>query len=107
VRLRERLERSATVLFASTATVMAIVCGAIIVSGWFAGVIEDRAERVFWAGAILALLGVLTLGLAAMPGGESDERTIRRVRTLTRVGLGAFLVAPCLCLGALVANFYG
>ncbi len=105
--LRTRLERTATTLFATTAIVMAIICGAIIVSGWFAGVIEDHAERVFWAGAILALLGVLTLGAAAIPGGDNDQREIRRMRWLTRVGLVAFLVAPLLCLSALVADFYG
>ena len=104
--MRERLERSATLLFATCAIVMAIVCGAIIVSGWFAGVIEDHAERVFWAGAILALLGVLTLGAAALPGGDNDQVEIRRMRWLTRVGLVAFLIAPCLCIGAMVADFY-
>lgn len=105
--MRERLERSAVLLFASTAMVMAVVCGAIIVSGWFAGVIEDHAERVFWAGAILALLGVLTLGAAALPGGENDRVEVTRLRWLTRIGLIAFLLAPCLCIGALVADFYG
>ena len=105
--MRDRLERSATLLFATAAIVMAIVCGAIIISGWFAGVIEDHAERVFWAGAILALLGVLTLGAAALPGGDNDQQEIRRMRWLTRIGLVAFLIAPCLCIGAMVADFYG
>ena len=105
--MRTRLERTAGLLFATTAIVMATICGAIIISGWFAGVIEDRAERVFWAGAILALLGVLTLGVAAFPGGDNDAAVIRRVRALSRIGLAMFLVAPCLCLGALVADFYG
>ena len=105
--MRTRLERSAITLFATTATVMAIICGAVIVSGWFAGVIDDRAERVFWLGAILALLGVLTLGVASVPGGPDDRRVITRTRWLIRIGLVMFLVAPCLCLGALVADFYG
>lgn len=105
--MRARLERNAAVLFVGAAMVMAVICGSIIISGWFAGVIEDRAERVFWAGAILALLGVLTLGGAAFPGGDNDAGVIRRVRALSRIGLVMFLIAPCLCLGALVADFYG
>ena len=104
--MRERLERSATLLFSSTAAVMAIICGAIIVSGWFAGVMDDRVENVFWAGSILALLGVLTLGVAAIPGGDDDARASRRIRALTRIGLITFLLAPCLCLGALIADYY-
>ena len=104
---RDRLERNAAALFIGTALTMAIVCGAIIVAGWFAGVIEDHAERVFWAGAILALLAVFVLGAAAFPGGENDERVARRITVLTRVGLVMFISAPTLCIGALIADFYG
>jgi MFS family permease len=104
---RSAVERQAGVAFAVAALVLAIVCGAIIVSGWFAGVIEDRYERVFWAGAILALLSVLVLGLSVWPGGDDDRRATRRTRALLRVGLVMFLVSPLLCLGALIADFYG
>lgn len=86
---------------------MAVICGAFIVSGWFAGVLEDHAERFFWAGGILALLGVLVLSAAALPGGDDDRRTVRRVTVLSRVGLVLFAVAPVLCIGAMVADFYG
>jgi len=103
---RARLERNAVVLFAVAALVMAIVCGAIIVAGWFAGVIEDHAERWFWAGAILNFIMVAVFAAAAFPGGDDDVRVIRRVRLLTRVGLVLFIVAPAICIGALVADFY-
>ena len=85
---------------------MAVLCSAIIISGWFAGVIDDRPERVFWAGAILELLMVFVFGAAAFPGGDDDARAIHRVRLLIRLGLAMFAVAPVLCLGALVVNFY-
>ena len=104
--IRDRLERSAALLFATCAIVMAVIIGAIIVSGWFAGVMDDRFENTFWAGATLGFLAVLTLGAAAIPGGDNDQFEIRRMRWLTRVGLVAFLIAPCLCLGAMVADFY-
>ena len=103
---RARLERNAVVLFAVAALVMAIVCGAIIVAGWFAGVIEDHAERWFWAGAILNFIMVGVFAAAVFPGGDDDARAIRRVRLLTRVGLVLFIVAPAMCIGALVADFY-
>lgn len=105
-RERERAERSAHVVFAVATLAMAIVCGAVIVSGWFAGVIQDRYERIFWAGALLAGLMVAVLSAAVWPGGPDDARVARRVRVLTRVGLALLVLAPALCTGALVADFF-
>ena len=70
---REHLERQAVALFTVAALVEAIVCGSVIVSGWFAGVMEDHAERVFWAGAILGAVGIRMLGAAA--AAESQHAT--------------------------------
>ena len=106
-RRRAHLEWSATTLLVGFAVVMAFVCGSIIVSGWFAGVIEDRAERVFWTGAVLAGVAFVAFAGAAFPGGPDDARVIRRVTLLTRVGLVLFVVSPALCIGALVADFFG
>lgn len=86
---------------------LSIVCGAVIVSGWFAGVITDRYERVFWAGAVLGGLAVPVLAAAAWPGGADDGRAIRRISWLVRVGLVILVLAPALCIGALIADFYG
>lgn len=104
---RRDLERTAALVLATFATVMALVCSAIIVSGWFAGVLEDHAERFFWAGAVLSFVNVGVLAAAVFPGGEDDARAVRRVRALTRVGLVLFVGAPALCIGALIADFYG
>lgn len=103
---RARLEHNATVLFAVAALVMAIVCGAIIVAGWFAGVLEDHAERWFWAGAILNFVMVAVFAAAVFPGGEDDARVMRRVRLLTRIGLVLFILAPAMCIGSLAADFF-
>ncbi len=103
---RTQLERTALALFVGAALAMAIVCGAIIVSGWFAGVMEDRFERVFWAGAMLAGLMVTVFAAAVFPGGTDDARVILRVTNLTRIGLILFVVSPALCIGALVADFF-
>jgi len=103
---RQHLERQAATLFVGAALSMAIVCGAIIVSGWFAGVIEDQYERIFWAGAMLAGLMVAVFAAAAFPGGRDDDRVVRRVRLLLRVGLVLVVVAPTLCIVALVCDFF-
>lgn len=103
---RGSIEHTAALVFVGTAVIMAVICGAVIVSGWFAGVIEDHAERVFWAGAVLGGLAVGVLAAAAFPGGDDDRRTIRRIRWLLRIGLVMFVIAPALCVGALVANFF-
>ncbi|MCU1411814.1 MAG: hypothetical protein JWR04_2521 [Rhodoglobus sp.] len=104
---RRDLERTASVVLATFATVMALVCSAVIVCGWFAGVMEDHAERFFWAGAVLSFVNIGVLAAAVFPGGEDDVRTINRVRALTRIGLILFVGAPALCIGALIADFYG
>lgn len=107
VERRAHVERTAVQLLVGYSVVMALVCGAIIISGWFAGVMEDHAERVFWSGAILSFLTVVVFAAAAFPGGADDARVIRRVTWLTRLGLVLFIVAPALCIGALIADFYG
>jgi len=103
---RTHLERTAAILFVGAALVMAVICGAVIVTGWFAGVIWDPAERVFWAGAILEFVMVAVFAAAAAPGGADDARAVRRITVLLRIGLTLFVLAPALCLGALVADFY-
>ena len=104
---RALLERNAAVLFVGAALVEAVVCGAIIISGWFAGVMEDHAERVFWAGAMLSFVMVAVFAAAAFPGGSNDARTIPRVTWFTRLGLVLIVLAPALCIGAMIADFYG
>jgi hypothetical protein len=103
---RASVERAALGVFAVAVIAMATVCAAIIVSGWFAGVIQDVYERFFWAGAVLAGLMIVVLAGAVWPGGADDRRVIRRVVTLTRVGLMLLVVAPALCIGALIADFF-
>lgn len=105
--MRRHAERSAAHAFVGCALVMAVICGAVIVAGWFAGVIQDSAERFFWAGAILGFVSIVVLGIAALPGGDDDARTTRRVRWLLRVGIVLFLFAPTLCIGALIVDYYG
>lgn len=104
---RGRLERTAAILFVGAALVMAVIVGSVIVAGYFAGVIEDHAERVFWAGAVLNFIMIAVLAAANLPGGADDRRTVRRITWLLRIGLVLFIVAPSLCVGALIADFYG
>jgi len=103
---REQVERTALGVFAIAALAMAVVCAGIIVSGWFAGVIQDVYERFFWTGAALAGLMIVVLTAAVWPGGADDRRVVRRVVLLTRVGLVLFVASPTLCIGALVADFF-
>jgi hypothetical protein len=105
--MRESLERRAAVLFAGYLIAFAIVCGAIIVSGWFAGVLDDPPERVFWLGAVLAFVTVAVLASAAFPGWADDRREIARVRWTLRVGVVLGVLSPALCVAALIADFYG
>jgi MFS family permease len=103
---RAELERHAAVLFAASALVMAVVCGSVIVSGWFAGVLVDRWERLFWVGALLGGLMVAVFAAAAMPGGADARRSVLRITWLLRAGLLLVVLAPALCVVALVGDFY-
>jgi MFS family permease len=105
-RRRAELERHAAVLFGVAALAMAIVCGAVIASGWFAGVIEDHWERLFWVGAVLAGVMVAVFAMAALPGGPDARRACVRITALLRVGLALFVLAPALCILALVGDFF-
>lgn len=103
---RARLERNAILLLGIGALTMAVICGAVIVSGWFAGVIDDRSERWFWAGAVLEFVMVGVFAAAAFPGGRDDRAAIARMTWLIRVGLVLLIAAPAICIGALVVDFY-
>lgn len=100
VRAARHAQVIAAIMFCACALTMAVICSGIIVSGWFAGVIQDRYERFFWVGAVSGLVGVLVLGAAAVAGGRSTT-------LLTRIGFALFALAPLLCVGALIADFYG
>ncbi|GAB3605680.1 hypothetical protein GCM10027413_10890 [Conyzicola nivalis] len=105
-RRRSELERHAAVLFCAAALTMAIICGSVIVSGWFAGVLVDRWERVFWAGSLLGGVMVSVFAAAALPSGSDARRAAVRITSLLRVGLLLFVVAPAVCIVALVGDFY-
>lgn len=103
---REHQDRHALAVLAIATVSMAVVCAGVIVSGWFAGVIQDAYERIFWAGALAAGAMIVVLAAAAWPGGDDDRRVLGRSRVLTRIGLVLFVVSPALCIGALVADFF-
>ena len=103
---RSRLERTAATLFVGASLTVAIIYGAIIVAKWFAGVLDDPPERVFWLGAVLSFVMVGVFAAANFPGGDDDLRAVRRIRRLLRVGLVLFVLAPTLCIGALIVDFY-
>lgn len=105
--MRESLQRRATIVFVGYLLAMATVCGGIIVSGWFAGVLDDPPERVFWAGAVLAFITVAVLAAAAFPGWQDDRRELPRIRWTLRIGLVLGVLSPLLCIVALIWDFYG
>lgn len=106
-RRASELELRAVLLLVAASLAMAIVCGAVIASHWFAGVLDDRWERVFWAGALVAGLMVVVFAAAAAPAGANPRRSCVRITWLIRIGLLLFVLAPALCIIGLVGDFYG
>ena len=98
--------RSATSLFAATSLVAAITVGAMLVGDWGAGVLDNRVEWVFWAGAILGAVGIGLLGIAALPPGRDLSTALSRTTVLVRAGLLLFLVAPALCVVAVFTDYW-
>ena len=95
---REELGLRATLLFAATGIMVAVTVAGIRVAGYRPGVLDNRVEWVFWAGAILGAAGVGMLGLAAIPGRASGR--------LIGAGVLLFLVAPVLCVVAVFADYW-
>jgi hypothetical protein len=106
VNRRDALAGRATLLFVGYFLTFAVICGAIIVRGWFAGVLDDPPERVFWLGAALAGVTLAVFAAAAFPGGPDDRREIARVTWTLRVGMLLAVLSPALCIGALIVDFY-
>jgi hypothetical protein len=105
-RRASELELRAVLLFAASSVAMAIVCGAVIVSHWFAGVMVDNWERVFWAGTLTAGLMIVAFAAAAVPAGADPRRSCARIRWLLRIGLLLFVVSSALCVFGLVGDFF-
>ena len=105
-RRASELELRAVLLFAVASLTMAIVCGAVIVSHWFAGVMVDSWERVFWAGTLVAGLMIVVFAAAAVPAGADARRSCVRISWLLRIGLLLFVVSAALCVLGLVGDFF-
>lgn len=103
---RAELERHAATLFVGAVLCVAVVCGAVIVSGWFAGVLVDSWERLFWAGFVSSIVMVAVFAAAAAPGGRDARRACLRITWLVRVGLVLFVLSPAMCILSLVGDFY-
>jgi hypothetical protein len=88
----------ATVLFAATGLMIAITVAGLRVAGWRPGSLDNRVERVFWAGAILGAVGAGLFGVAALPGRNSAQEI--------RIGMGLFLLAPVLCVIAVFGDYW-
>jgi len=98
-------ERTATSLFGSTSIVLAIIVGAMLVSGWRAGSLDNRIEWLFWAGAILAAAGTACLGLASMPSTGAASEARGRTGPV-RAGLMLFMTGPVLCVVAVFTDYW-
>jgi drug/metabolite transporter (DMT)-like permease len=94
----EELGLRASLLFAATGIMVAVTVAGLRIAGYRPGVLDDRVEWVFWAGAILGAAGVGMLGLAAIPG-RASARSIA-------TGILLFLVAPVLCAVAVFTDYW-
>ena len=96
-----RAERKAVALFIGCAIVAGVVVAGITISGWGGGILDNRVEPLFWAGAILGGLALALLGFATLP-----RRSARLITALTRAGVLLFLVAPTLCILAIFWDYW-
>ncbi len=103
---RRHEERRATALFLGTSVVTAVTVGAMRISGWSGGVLDNRIEPLFWAGAVLAGAGIIAFAIAAAPMRADDSRANARLRRLVRAGLALFVVGPILCVTAVFGDYW-
>jgi hypothetical protein len=76
---------------------VAITLAGIRIAGYRPGVLDDRVEWVFWAGAILGAAGVAVFGIAAV----RDDAA-----RLLPAGMTLFLAGPVLCTFAVFADYW-
>ncbi len=103
---RRHRERQATTLFIGTSLVVAVTVGAMRVSGWSGGVLDNRIEPVFWAGAVLAGAGVILFAVASMPSEGDEAAAIVRIGRLLRTGLILFVSGPVLCVTGVFIDYW-
>jgi hypothetical protein len=96
-----RAERKAVALFTGAAVAAAVVVAGITIADWGGGILDNRVEPLFWAGAILGGLALALLGLATLP-----RRSAGIITALTRAGVLVFLVAPTLCIVAIFLDYW-
>ena len=96
-----RAERKAVSLFIGASLVAAVVVAGITVADWGGGILDNRVEPLFWAGAILGGLALALLGLATLP-----RRSARLITGLSRAGVLLFLIAPTLCILAIFWDYW-
>lgn len=106
LRVRLDVERRAVVVFGAALVTTAAVVAGLLVSGWHGGSLDNRVEPVFWAGALLGALGIVLLGVAAMPGGRNDRLALGITSWLLRLGILLLLVAPTLCILAVFLDYW-
>lgn len=97
----DRAERKAVSLFVGVSLVAAVVVAGITVAEWGGGILDNRVEPLFWAGAILGGLALALLGLATLP-----RRSTRLITGLSRAGVLVFLIAPTLCIVAIFWDYW-
>jgi hypothetical protein len=104
---RRHRETQATALFLGTALIAALTVGALRVSGWGGGVLDNRIEPLFWAGAILAGVAIGLFALAAAPRPRMpDDRAAAWMARLITVGLALFVVGPILSVVAVFTDYW-
>jgi hypothetical protein len=96
-----RAERKAVPLFVGAGVVVAVVVAGITVAEWGGGILDNRVEPLFWAGAILGGIALALLGLATLP-----RRSATLITALSRTGVLLFLVAPTLCILAIFWDYW-
>jgi hypothetical protein len=96
-----RAERKAVSLFIGASLVAAVVVAGITVAKWGGGILDNRVEPLFWAGAILGGIALVLLGLATLP-----RRSARLITGLSRAGVLLFLIAPTLCVVAIFWDYW-
>lgn len=104
--LLQLTDRKATRLFTGTSLVAAITVGSMLVGDWGGGVLDNRIEWLFWTGAIFGAVGIALFGAAALPVNTVTERAVRRANGLVRAGLVLFVIAPVLCVTAVMVDYW-
>lgn len=101
----QRTDHTGTVWFAAALVAATIFVASLVLTGWRPADLPDPARVVWWAGFVIATLGIAGIGYAGCPIYWGDVEIAHRQKSVAiRAGLVLFLVGSVAVVVTMLAS---